>query len=229
MNRKHKTIKLTVLVILMLLVSVSYGQEENIKEKKNQKSRLAQAIERIRMAKVESKPIVIEEEQVEENQDNQDADEAKTQNDKSLQGNEETQVISADHNKSELTKEIMDKVQAMMAEPSKSAYPDLLAEVLFECGKLKEAYIFYKETLRRLDEKPDSIDAPKDWILFQTANCIRKENKTEAINLYKRLLNETPESDWIGFTRTQIKLLSWYIDNHVEDLVLAAKETESEL
>jgi tetratricopeptide (TPR) repeat protein len=118
-----------------------------------------------------------------------------------------------------IEKEISDQIEELIKEPVKATNPYLIANILFECGRVEEASVFYKETYRRLEEGNTKIKAEKDWVLMQTGNCLQNNNKVEAMEAYKQLVNTAPNSEWADIARAQIKLLSWYVDNNVEELL----------
>ena len=117
----------------------------------------------------------------------------------------------------EISEEVHDKIGMLMDEPEKVDEPYMLAQILFDCEHWHEASVFYKETLRRIDA--DGLEtADRDWVIFQLGNCLKKYNKEEAVETYKQLINDVPDSEWADIARTQVKLLSWYIDNNVAGL-----------
>ena len=232
MNKKTGITILIITAVLLASSNVCRGEDAKRKDSANTKSKLQSMIERIRMANIEKKALENQIDSIAEmepEEEPSEKEETQPQTTPEVHQSNQDSTITGEHPGSELTQETLKKIQTLATDPLNAKHPELVAEILYECGRMNEAYVFYKETLRRIDEDPASVGAHKDWVLLQTANCIRKNNKTEAIELYKRLLNEVPGSDWVGLARTQVKLLSWYVDNQVEELITGPIETETEL
>lgn len=118
-----------------------------------------------------------------------------------------------------LSEEIIEKIRTLTNDPTKAEDPYMLAEILFRCGYLNQACVFYEEALRRMNEESQNQNG-KDWLLLQIGNCYKKEKKQLAIEAYRRLINEVPDSAWIDIARTQVKLLTWYVENNIDTLTL---------
>jgi hypothetical protein len=93
--------------------------------------------------------------------------------------------------------------------PRQIRNPLRLAEVLFVSGYLKEAAVSYNEALKRKDPNDASLAEDRAWILFQTANSLRKENPSAAIETYGKLIAEYPNSSWAPLAKAQIELIDW--------------------
>ena len=97
-----------------------------------------------------------------------------------------------------------------------------LADMLYVKGYLKEAAVFYQETLNR--QKPDKKISPgqKAWILYQTGNCLRQTDPAAASAAYKQLIAEFPDCPWAASARVQEKVLGWLVNEKPLDLLKAA-------
>jgi tetratricopeptide (TPR) repeat protein len=84
-----------------------------------------------------------------------------------------------------------------------------LAELLYIKGYLKEAAVFYQETLDR--QKPDKQPSPgqKPWILYQLGNCLRQSDPASASKAYKQLITDFPDSQWTASAKVQGKIIDW--------------------
>ncbi len=91
-----------------------------------------------------------------------------------------------------------------------------LGEIMFECGMLSEAYVFYKQALDTTDKNDEET---KSWILFQTANCLRNTDYSKAIEYYKALITDFPHCEWAEFAKDQIELLNWYLNDDPQGLI----------
>ena len=97
-----------------------------------------------------------------------------------------------------------------------------LAELLYIKGYLKEAAVFYQETLNR--QKLDKKISPgqKPWILYQMGNCLRQTDPVSASKVYKQLIAEFPDSQWAAPARVQDKIIDWLQKEKPLDLLKAA-------
>jgi len=95
-----------------------------------------------------------------------------------------------------------------------------LGEILFESKRLEDAYIFYKLSLESTDEE-DKENRP--WIIFQLANCLRNTDYSKAIQFYKILIDEFPHCEWAEFSKNQIELLTWYLNDDPKGLIRKTK------
>jgi len=91
--------------------------------------------------------------------------------------------------------------------PEKVADPLGLADALYQAGRLPEADLFYGRIL----DGPASGDAEsRAWALFQRANCRRPTDAKAAVDLYRRVVQEQPQSRWAPLAAVQQRLLEWY-------------------
>ena len=85
--------------------------------------------------------------------------------------------------------------------------PLALADVLFSSGRPDRAERFYKLVI----EKVNSPEDPNwQWAMYQRANCLRRKNQSEAIQLYQELVQKAPNSCWSNAASTQQTVLRWY-------------------
>jgi len=91
-----------------------------------------------------------------------------------------------------------------------------LGEIMFDSNRLSDAYVFYK---RALDSTDKNDKENRSWILFQTANCLRNTDYSKAIEYYKRLITEFPHCQWSEFSKDQVELLSWYLNDNPQGLI----------
>jgi TolA-binding protein len=93
--------------------------------------------------------------------------------------------------------------------PEQLNNPFELAEVLFLSGHLKQALACYREALKR--EDPDKARSGHDraWILFQIGNCLQDVDRPKAMETYRQLIAEYPDSPWTDLAKAQDKLTDW--------------------
>ncbi len=98
-----------------------------------------------------------------------------------------------------------------------------LGETLVLSGNLKEAAIFYQETLKR--KSTDDVGSVRDraWILFQIGNCLRNDDPVTAIKIYGQLITEYPNSPWRELAEARSKLLNWYQKDEPHKLIAEHK------
>lgn len=107
----------------------------------------------------------------------------------------------------------------LLQHPEQLENPFELAEVLFRSRRLKEAAKCYREALSRSD--PDEADSPPNraWILFQTGNCLRSDNPAAAMETYRQLITEYPDSPWVDLAKARSKLTNWHQQNKPRMLI----------
>ncbi len=94
--------------------------------------------------------------------------------------------------------------------PEQLENPFELAEVLFNCGRLKEAAKCYQIALGRITSDQTEVTLNKAWILFQLGNCLRNDAPPKAIKFYRQLIAEYPDSPWSGLAKARSRLIIWY-------------------
>ena len=111
-------------------------------------------------------------------------------------------------------------------DPEKVDSPFDLAETLFLSGNMKEAAVFYTESLARTE--PNDVGSSRDraWVLYQTGNSLRKIDPPVATEMYTRLLTEYPDSPWADIAAAQVKLIDWYLKDEPHKLVVNTEEAD---
>ena len=102
-------------------------------------------------------------------------------------------------------------IEDLSQEPQLAKKPFELAEVLFHCGHLEQAAIFYQQALdNKTDKTDDGSYSAKDkaWMLFQTGNCLKKSDPEKALKMYRELITEFPDSPWTDAAKVQDKLIN---------------------
>ncbi|RPI61395.1 MAG: tetratricopeptide repeat protein, partial [Planctomycetaceae bacterium] len=99
----------------------------------------------------------------------------------------------------EMSPEALEKIKVLAA--SKSADHAKLADDFYSAGHLTAAGILYEAAL-----KSDS-PADKDWLLFQSGNCLCDSNQPAAMEAYRKLVAEFPNSPWTPLAVTKMRLM----------------------
>jgi hypothetical protein len=111
-----------------------------------------------------------------------------------------------------LTPETLQLLENLSKQPEQVANPLGLADILYGSKQLHYAGIFYQEALKRAEA--ESADKKYiDWILFQTGNCLAKEEPETALKMYRRMITECPDSSLAYVADAQERLISWYLIN----------------
>ena len=106
--------------------------------------------------------------------------------------------------------ETLQTLEDLLKHPDRLGNPFELGEVLFLSGHLKQAEVFYRQALNLGGADDLGLAQDRDWILFQTANCLRRDNLPEALKLYRQLIAEYPDSLWTDLAKAHEKLIDWY-------------------
>ena len=89
------------------------------------------------------------------------------------------------------------------------------AELLYIKGYLKEASIFYRETLNR----QKAVSKQKAWVLYQVGNCLRNSDPNSSLASYRQLVSEFPDSPWTAAAKAQERILDWMQKEKVKELL----------
>ena len=116
-----------------------------------------------------------------------------------------------------LADQTLQKVKKFSQDPNGLKNPFEMAETLFLSGYLKEAAIFYQETLKR--KSPDDTGSTRAWILFQIGNCLQDHDRPTAIKMYGQLITEYPDSTWKELAEVWRSLLDWYLKEEPHKLI----------
>jgi tetratricopeptide (TPR) repeat protein len=122
-----------------------------------------------------------------------------------------------------ISEQTLQMLRSLSQHPEKLDNPFELAEILFLNGSLKEATVFYREALNR--KSPNDAGSAQDraWILFQIGNCLRNDDLSTALNMYRQLITEYPDSPWVDLAKTQCQLIAWYQKDEPRKLIAECK------
>lgn len=122
-----------------------------------------------------------------------------------------------------VTGETLKILKDLLPHPEKLDRPLELGEVLFSCGNLTDAAVFYQEALKRADPNDVNASGDRAWILFQIGNCLRNSDRPIASKMYGQLLSEYPQSPWTYMAQAEGKLIEWYLKDDPRALIGADK------
>lgn len=122
-----------------------------------------------------------------------------------------------------ITEQTLQIFKNLSQTPEKINNPFQLAEILFNANCLKEASICYQQALKLIDATKHEKNSDKAWILFQIGNCLRKTDMTAAIESYKQLIGEYPDSQWTDIAKAEIDLIKWLMENNPDNMINQCK------
>jgi len=122
----------------------------------------------------------------------------------------------------DISSQTLGKIDELVGNPNDVSNPLEIANILFNCGKLKEAAVFYHRAYDCENNK-DVMYEDKAWILFQEGNCLQKENPQEAMKAYRRLIAGYPNSLWADAAKAKDHLIEWYLQQKPNTLLKKAK------
>lgn len=113
------------------------------------------------------------------------------------------------------TLEIFEKLSQ---NPEQIHNPFELGEVLYRSGNLKEAALCYQYVLDSADPNTP-VTQNTAWILFQIGNCLQNDDSATAMQMYRRLTVEYPDSPWADFARAKVQLIDWLLRDKPKMLI----------
>lgn len=118
-----------------------------------------------------------------------------------------------------VTDQTLQMLENLLQHPEQLKNPFELGEVLFRSGHLKEAGMCYQQALNR--KNLDEINSPQNraWILFQIGNCLRNDDPPTAMEMYRQLITEYPNSLWTDLAKARSKLVDWYQQDKPRTLI----------
>jgi tetratricopeptide (TPR) repeat protein len=109
-----------------------------------------------------------------------------------------------------ITNQTLQMLEDVTQHPEQLNNPFELAEVLFLSGHPKQALACYQEALKRKQTQDARSADDRAWILFQIANCLRDIDRPSAMEAYRRLIVEYPDSPWTELAKAHDKLVDWF-------------------
>gem|GEM_PF-4872135 len=94
-----------------------------------------------------------------------------------------------------------------------------LAEVLFRSGRNAEAAALYDRILTVTDPNDRRAADDRAWALLQRGRCLHETDGAAAMESYRGLLREFPQSPWVAVTKAQMELVAWLAQDKPLDLL----------
>jgi hypothetical protein len=117
---------------------------------------------------------------------------------------EDQQQISANA----LNPEIVQKLEWIIEQSATTDDPQLLADMLYQCGYYELATYFYELAISRgIEEQME--DADKSWLMMQKAVCLSNTNPQQALKIYQGLISQYPASPWMDLAKNYEGLIDW--------------------
>ncbi len=194
----------------------------NPKDKNSSKSKseLYQIIEKIRSVKFEpqdkpSEPLVVAKPTQQTKPDDTSPDKDVLEKTELKKAEAESKKLLGSKDESQLpyrpvTDETLQMLKELPQHSEQLKNPVELADILFRSGHLKEAAKCYQEALNRTTADENDRHEDRAWVLFQTGNCLRNDDPSSAIEIYKRLIVEYPDLLWADLAKTMSNLINWY-------------------
>ncbi|MCD4831055.1 MAG: hypothetical protein K8R02_04505 [Anaerohalosphaeraceae bacterium] len=136
----------------------------------------------------------------------------------------EKTTIPASHRK--ISDETLEIFKKLSEKPEQLQSPAELAEILFHSKCFAQAANCYQEFLRRLETKKTARPEDKAWAMFQTGNCLEKDNPEKAIESYHNLIVGYPDSVLSEIAKAKSKLLDWQIKDKPSELLEGVCQSE---
>jgi len=118
----------------------------------------------------------------------------------------------------QITEQTLGIFEQLSQQPQQLKNPFKLAEILFRNGNLKEAAKCYREAFNRMAAN-EGLHEEEAWILFQIGSCLRNTDRSTAIEMYRQLIAEYPDSPWADLAKAQNRLINWYQQDKPEELI----------
>ena len=92
--------------------------------------------------------------------------------------------------------------------PKGVASPLELADALYRIREHEAAAVLYAQAMEQESPAED-----KAWALFQMGNCLREKDPARAMEAFKKLLAEQPNSQWSVLAGVQSQVIEWQSAN----------------
>jgi len=93
------------------------------------------------------------------------------------------------------------------------------AEILYLSNNFKKAAELYQMALKQINDDTEADAQQKAWILFQLGNCLKHSDKQKAIQFYRKLITQFPDSIWTQTAKSREKITDWYLKEQPKKLI----------
>jgi len=129
--------------------------------------------------------------------------------------NEQTQSLKPEENilqqsqmhTDDLDPQLIKKLEQIALQGGSINEPQLLADMLYKIGRYELAAYFYG--LAANDETQDLSDNDRAWLLLQRAVCLSETDPLQALQIYKSMVSQFPNSPWAELAGSNANTLNW--------------------
>ena len=133
------------------------------------------------------------------------------------------ETVKGDALEEYVSEQTLQMLQSFLQQPDQLNNTLELAEILFNSGCLKEAAICYQQALNQASAQVADPFQDKAWILLQLGNCLQKEDPQAALESYRAVITESPDSLWAPLAKAKSELTNWYLQDQPKTLVHNSK------
>ncbi len=123
----------------------------------------------------------------------------------------------------QVTDQTLQIFKSLSQHPDQLHNPFKLAEILFNSRRLREAAKCYQEALNRMTTNETDQLGNRAWLLFQIGNCLRNDDPPTAMQMYRQLIAEHPNSPWADLAKAKSKLIDWCLKDKPNALINECK------
>lgn len=120
---------------------------------------------------------------------------------------EEKIIPQAQIHTDDLDPQLIKKLEQIVLQGGSVNQPQLLADMLYKTGRYELAAYFYG--LAANDKTQDLSDNDKAWLLLQRAVCLSETDPVQALQIYKSMVSQFPNSPWAELARSNAGTLNW--------------------
>jgi tetratricopeptide (TPR) repeat protein len=137
----------------------------------------------------------------------------------------ETSAVQSGQTGPNITAQTAKIIEQSIQQPQNVKNPLELAELLYNCGRLKDAAAFYQQALNDANDANNIMYKDRAWILFQIGNCLQKIEPETAAKMYRRLMAEHSDSIWAQPAVAKLNLIEWYTQQKPQTLLQKTKKS----
>lgn len=116
-----------------------------------------------------------------------------------------------------LSPEVLDRLKQSI--DPEAVDPLRLAEALFRGGHKTEAADFYRKALDSAGK-----DTDRAWLLYRLGQCLADDQPADAMQQYRQVLADHPESLWAQLAEVQVLILQERQEHRADDLLAVVRE-----
>lgn len=130
---------------------------------------------------------------------------------------EKVQEIKIEVPYEQVSDRTLKRLKNLLLRPDQLNDPLELGEILFSSDRTEDAVLLYEEALKRMDPNDVSLSGDRVWVLFQLGNCLRNHEPASAMEIYRRVLVEYPDSPWTDLAKARREIIEWHLEEKLHD------------